>query len=120
VEGGQPLASTGLVATQYRGVTRRAFVEGLDPAAVARVFALEPGKSAVVETADRVVVLALQAIHAADPASEDQKQIRARLEPQVAQAVAGDMLELYTRAIEAEVGVRIDPAGLAAADARLR
>lgn len=120
VEGGQPLASTGLVATQYRGVTRRAFVEGLDPAAITRVFALEPGKAAVAETADKVIVLELQAVHPADPASDDQKQIRARLEPQVAQTLAGDMLELYTRAIEAEVGVRIDPAGMAAANARLR
>ena len=120
VEGGTPLASTGTVATQYRGVTRRAFVEGLDPAVVTQAFALEPGKAAVVETPDKVVVVALQAVHPADPASEDQQQIRARLEPQVTQAVASDMLELYTRAIQADVGVRLDPAGLAAANARLR
>lgn len=120
IDNGATLPATGLVTTTYRGIARNAFIEGLDRAAVAKAFTLAEGASAVAETPEQVALVTVNAVHPADPQSAEQVQIRDRLDPQIAQAIGGDMLELAARAIQAQVGVRLDQGAFNAINARLQ
>ncbi|MEZ5779394.1 MAG: SurA N-terminal domain-containing protein [Paracoccaceae bacterium] len=116
---GAALESTGLVTTRYDDFARGGFIDGASAEVVQRAFALSEGESAVIDAEGKVFIVALKAIHPADPTDPDVARIRDGLEAQISQALAQDMFQLYVQAIEAEAGIRLDPAAINAVHAQM-
>ncbi|GAB4387391.1 peptidylprolyl isomerase [Albidovulum sp.] len=117
---GEALESTGLVVTRYDDFPRQGHLGGAPAQTVDRVFALKaPGDSAIVEDGDRVVLVALRAIHPADPEAPDSRDLVAAIAEQTAGSLANDMLSYYVQAIEDEAGIRLDPQAINAVHAQM-
>ena len=117
--GGGTLEGAGLVTTRYDEFARGGFIADAPAAVAETAFSLDEGGSAVVDSAGRVHLVALDAVHAADPASEEVVRTREALEAQLGQSLAQDMFQLFTQAIEAEAGIRLDAAAINAVHAQM-
>lgn len=117
--GGGTLEGAGLVTTRYDGFARGGFIADTPPDVADKAFALPEGGSAVVESAGRVHLVALNAVHAADPAGDEVVRTREALEAQLGQSLAQDMFQLFTQSIEAEAGIRLDAAAINAVHAQM-
>lgn len=113
------LAATGLVATRYSDFARGGFVADTPAEVADRAFRLPKGGSAVVDAADRVHIVAVTDIHAADPAGADVVRVREGIEAQLGQSLAQDMFQLFAQAIQSEAGIRLDPAAINAVHAQM-
>ncbi|OYX44435.1 MAG: hypothetical protein B7Z02_06005 [Rhodobacterales bacterium 32-67-9] len=110
--GGGTLEGAGLVTTRYDEFARGGFIADTPAEVAETAFSLEDGGSAVVDSSNRVILVALNAIHAADPASDEVVQTREALEAQLGQSLAQDMFQLFTQSIEAGAGIRLDAAAI--------
>lgn len=117
--GGGTLEGAGLVTTRYDEFARGGFIADTPAEVAETAFSLEDGGSAVVDSSNRVILVALNAIHAADPASDEVVQTREALEAQLGQSLAQDMFQLFTQSIEAEAGIRLDAAAINAVHAQM-
>ncbi|MCV2868586.1 SurA N-terminal domain-containing protein [Defluviimonas sp. WL0002] len=118
LDNGSTLAALGLVTTHYDGFARSGHLADTPGIVAERAFELEEGKASVVDAAARVFVVQVDAIHAAD-AAEAASYANA-LEPRIEQSVAGDMLELFTTALENEKGVTVDQSAINAVHAQMQ
>ncbi len=116
---GAALESMGVVVTRYEDFARGGFIADTPADVIESVFDLDEGAAAVVDAGGRVFVAELSAIHAADPGGEEMTRARAAVSAQAGQALAQDMFQLFTQAIEAEAGITLDPAALNAVHAQL-
>ncbi len=119
VAAGASLESTGLVATRYEDFARGGFIADTPSAVAEKPFTLGDGEVAVVDSTDRVHLVALTAIRAADPTSDEVVQTREALEAQLGQSLAQDMFQLFTQAMEAEAGIRLDAGAINAVHAQM-
>ncbi len=117
VEGGAAIGSFGIVSVTPE-IAREGTVEGLPPAVIAAVFALEAGQSLVVEEADFVAVLQLNTVIAAAQAGEEADALRQAIAAQAEQAIAQDAFTAFSTALSAGAGVQIDEAAVAAVQAQ--
>jgi len=120
VENGASLSSEGLITTAVGRLPRGGFLEGMPAALAQTAFTMEEGDARAITADGRVIVVVLEAIHKADPNEPDLFFMRRSLESQIEQTMAQDMLELFTRAVQAEAGLRIDSAAIAAVLAQLQ
>lgn len=119
LDAGTELAASGLVATRFNDFARGGFIADT-PAEVANAaFRLAEGEAAVVDTPGRVHLVEVTATHAADPAADEVVQAREAIEAQFGQSLAADMFQLFTQAIEAKAGIRLDPAAINAVHAQM-
>lgn len=116
---GGTLEGAGLVITRYDDFARGGFIADAPAAVAETAFSLDEGGSAVVESAGRVHLVALNAVHPADPAGDEVVQTREAVEAQLGQSLAQDMFQLFTQAIEAEAGIRLDAAAINAVHAQM-
>lgn len=113
IDNGATLASTGLITTRYDTMARDGFIDATPAAVIEAAFGIEaPGQGTVVEAEGRVHVVVLDAVHAARPDSEDFTRAKSAFENQLAQSIAQDLFEAYTRGIEAEAGITLNPVAL--------
>ncbi|WP_413875323.1 peptidyl-prolyl cis-trans isomerase [Albidovulum sp.] len=119
VEAGTELAATGLVATRFGDFARGGHIADTPPEVAAEAFRLPEGGAAVVDTPDRVHVVSVTAIHAADPAGDEVVKMREAIEAQLGQSLAQDMFQLYAQALENRAGIRLDPAAINAVHAQM-
>ncbi|MCV2873178.1 SurA N-terminal domain-containing protein [Defluviimonas sp. WL0050] len=119
VEGGAALEATGAIVTRFADFARDGHIADTPADVVTTLFKQNEGGVAVIDTSSRVFVGALTGIHAADAEGDDMTRARQALTAQAGQAVAQDMFELFTHAIEAEAGIRLDPAAINAVHAQL-
>ncbi|WP_347313293.1 peptidylprolyl isomerase [Defluviimonas sp. SAOS-178_SWC] len=117
--GGATLEGTGLVTTRFDGFARGGFIADTPTAVGEKAFALDDGGSAVVDDSGRVLLVAVNAVHAADPTSDEVVRTREALEAQFGQSLAQDMFQLFTQAIEGEAGIRLDAAAINAVHAQM-
>ncbi len=119
VAGGASLESTGLVTTRYEDFARGGFITDTPPEVAKKAFELSEGGAAVVDSSERVHVISLTGIKAADPTSDEVVQTRDAIDAQLGQSLAQDMFQLFTQAIEAEAGIRLDAAAINAVHAQM-
>ena len=72
----------------------------------------------MIDAAARVFVVQLDAVHAAAP--EEAEAVAEAMRPRIAQSVAGDVLDLFITAIEAEKGITVDQAAINAVHAQMQ
>ncbi|MFB2531795.1 SurA N-terminal domain-containing protein [Paracoccus sp. p3-h83] len=119
VEAGTSLADQGLAARSHTGIARDDLVDSLPPIVTAEAFDLTaPAMAGVAEGDHRVFVVALDAIHQGGQGDEA-KALHGTVERNVTMSIAQDIEVLFTRAIQDEAGITIDPGVIAAVNARV-
>lgn len=113
------LERSGLVTTRYDGFARNGHIDGAPAEVAERAFAMAEGATEVVTAGGQVFLIALRAIQAADPADPDVASLRRQVDDQMSQAVAQDLFQLFTEAVEARAGIRLNPAAIAAVNAQM-
>ncbi|MDD8024786.1 MAG: SurA N-terminal domain-containing protein, partial [Paracoccaceae bacterium] len=120
VDAGGALGAQGVLLTSVAKLPRGGYLEGQPRALIETAFATDPGKAGVVTEGDRVLVVTVDAVHAADPASDDVAQVRDMAQTQISQSIANDLLDFYARATEAEAGMTIDATAINAVQAQMQ
>jgi len=120
VNGGAPLGAQGLITTTVTELPRGGFLEGVPALLAETAFTMAPGTAQVIDAEGRVLVLRLDAVHAADPTDPAMATARATLEAEIGQSLARDLIDLYGRAALAEAGLTVDAAAIAAVQAQMR
>jgi len=105
---GQPLSAQGLITTEVGRLPRGGFVEGLPPEVSKVAFELEPGQAGVVDAQGRVLVVALHALHEADPADAEVAAVRETVAEQLSQSLSQDVVSMFARAAQETAGLHID------------
>lgn len=119
LEAGAPPDEAGLELTEVEGALRDGFVEGLPGAALTAVFEMEPGEVRVVDAAAGPVVVLLRGIVPADQTTQEPEQVKAAFASQTAQTISTDLLDAFTRAVEADAGISLDQSAINAVHTQL-
>ncbi|TQS72524.1 peptidylprolyl isomerase [Rhodobacteraceae bacterium] len=114
------LSATGLLTQSRQNLSRGAYLDGIPQGVIARGFELAQGESAKVTAEGRVFVVMPTAINEADLKNPDVVQTHDQLREQLSQAVSGDLLDLYARAVQSEAGIQIDSSAVTAVQAQMR
>ncbi|OIP85005.1 MAG: hypothetical protein AUK37_04975 [Rhodobacterales bacterium CG2_30_65_12] len=108
---GKTPASLGLTEVVETDFGRDGFIDGAPPALMQAVFALATtGDWAVVEDADGVLVVRLDALHTANQQSAEAQAIKGSFAQTTAQSLALDLQSAFSAALEAEAGITLDQA----------
>ncbi len=117
---GTPASELGLAAQDVDGVLRDGFVAGLPEEAIPAIFEMEPDEVRVLSDPDGAVVIQLFAITPADGTSAEARQLKAAFAGQSAQSISTDLIDAFTRAVEADAGISLDQSTISAVAAQLR
>lgn len=117
IEGGAAIGSFGIVAVTPE-IAREGTLADTPPSVVAAAFEMDMGNLRVIEDADYVAVLQLNAILPAAQEGEDADALRAAIAAQAEQAIAQDAFTAFSTALSATAGVTIDDAAVAAVQAQ--
>lgn len=110
---GATFTGLGLDATEQQGVTRRAFIEGVNGPLLERVFALESkGDTVIVPDGAGVILARLDEILPPDEDNPDVADLRQRLRDQAANAVSQDLFQAYANDIRTRAGITLDQQAL--------
>jgi peptidyl-prolyl cis-trans isomerase D len=120
LDNGVSLESLGLVTTSYDDFARNGYVADAPPEIGKSVFEMTAGTHKVVDAGGKVYLLSVTAITPADPASDDFKAQRARIDNQLSQSVGRDVFDAYTRALQTTVGINLNTAAINAVNAQMQ
>ncbi|MEO1153309.1 MAG: SurA N-terminal domain-containing protein [Pseudomonadota bacterium] len=118
VRGGREMASLRVPLQTARGILRDAFIEDAPPAFVAGVFEMDPGELRVFEDAGAAALVRLDAILPPETDAGEDAELLSELSRQATQDMAGDVLDLYTRALQSRAGIQINQQTLNAVHAQ--
>ncbi|MEP1766510.1 MAG: SurA N-terminal domain-containing protein [Sulfitobacter sp.] len=107
VEAGTPLADQGLEERVVSAQTRNGFIPRTPAGFMAEVFKMSEGDIQILEGTDTVVMVRLDAVHAADDTEEAQALV-AQLRTQQNEALARNLLEIYADDTLLRAGQNID------------
>lgn len=116
---GEEFASIGLDAEINLGLTRGDFIEELPQDLLPRLFEMAPRESVILEGEDHLVLLRLDQILPADMSDETAQAIRQRLNGELAEAMAQDILSQFARSVQTEAGITVNDAALNAVHTQL-
>ncbi|RNF33486.1 peptidylprolyl isomerase [Paracoccus methylarcula] len=103
------------------GLTRDGWIDGLPAQIVAQLFEIdEIGDIEIVDTGDRVFLVRLDAIHAADLDSEDAREVKDRIQQRMAQSLQADIFDYYARAAQRKAGVKVNQSAIDAINTQVR
>ena len=120
LDNGVSLESLGLVTTSYDDFARNGYVADTPPELGKSVFEMTAGTHKAVDAGGKVYLLSVTAITPADPASDDFKAQRARIDSQLSQSVGRDVFDAYTRALQSTVGINLNTAAINAVNAQMQ
>ena len=120
IAAGASLESLGLITTSYSGLVRNGFIEGISPNTVQEIFAMAPGATEVFQDGAVFNVVKMTNVMDADPADPQLAQAVAQLDAQVAQSLAGDMLQLFTESLQADAKITVDQSAIEAVQAQIQ
>lgn len=120
LEGDESLSSLGLTEVVEQDQTREAFVEGTPPAFMTEVFGMNAGDWTVLESADNVILVRLDAINTADHDSDEAKTLKANFTAGVAQEIAIDVETAFARAVQDRAGIVLNRPVINAVNAQLQ
>ncbi len=118
VAGGAQLASFGIVETTSN-IDRQSSVPNVPDDFLTRLFAMKPGETAVVDEAGFAGVVTLNTITAAPTEGEDATATREAIDVNAAKAISADAMSLFTAALVAEAGIRLDQTAINSVNARM-
>ncbi len=118
LDAGARLSGTGFETNVETRLRRSDFIENAPRAMIVRAFELERGETAVVEGDDRVVILTLDAIHAAEPGDADLAARVDAITSSALQSIANDALDAFTRAIQLDAGISLNQTAISAIQAQ--
>jgi peptidyl-prolyl cis-trans isomerase D len=115
----ETLASSGLVTTRYDDFARNGHIDGAPADVAERAFAMQAGKTEVLEAGGRVFLIALRSVNAADPTDPEVVSLRKQVDEQMSQAFAQDVFQLFTEAVEARAGIQLNQQAIAAVNSQM-
>jgi len=118
LDNGARISSLGLPVTVETRITRDAFIDEATPDFLDEVFKLDPDGSVVVEAPSSVLIAQLSEVLPADKDNPDAKALREALNDSVRQGVASDLLDAFTKAMEAEAGISLNQTAINAVHAQ--
>ncbi len=115
------LDSLGLDLQEEVLIRRQDFIPDAPQTLVAQVFQLsEPGDLVVIPGALSAYIVRLDSINPGTRGAPDTAVLQGLVGAQLGQSIAGDIFEAYGQALQAEVGISIDPATINAIHAQFR
>ncbi len=118
LDNGARLSSLGLPVTVETRITRDTFIEEATPDFVAEMFKLEPGASVVAQAPDGVLIGQLADVLPADTEDADAKALHQALNEGARQGIANDLLDGFSRAMEAQAGISLNQTAINAVHAQ--
>jgi peptidyl-prolyl cis-trans isomerase D len=107
-EAGESPSSIGLTEVQETGQGRDAFIDGTPADFAAQVFEAEPGSWRIVENGAGVIVMRVDAVHAADRSNDEAKQIIAAFSARSAQEIGLDLEIAFADALQKQAGITLN------------
>ena len=121
VSGGAGFEDSGLTANVEVSLGRRARPEGIPTDITTQAFELDQaGETIVVESTDAIYVLRLDAIHAADLESDDNKALIAAVEQQNVSALDQDVFQSFANAVRLRTDIEINQQAINAVHANFQ
>jgi len=120
VADGTSLGAQGLIVSQAAHVKRTGFIEGTPASLINTAFDTEAGKAATVATDTQVFVVLPERVIEADPNTPELLGMQAQIATRIEQTMSDDLITLYSRAAEAEVGITLDSAAINAVQAQMQ
>ncbi|MGH1465690.1 MAG: SurA N-terminal domain-containing protein [Cognatishimia sp.] len=119
MDAGADIVTLGLVVVQETDVTRGGFVPDTPQEFLQTVFEMALGAQQSMAFEDRVLIVELDAITAADPANEENNALLTIIGQQVSQALAQDVFQAFGGSIMRDADIEIDQSALNAVHAQL-
>lgn len=120
LEAGTAPADLGHSPDRVEGITRNDFLPGMPRELVSEVFAMAPGTFRTVEGDAVVYVLHLTDVLEPLTGTAETERLKAILAEQVAQGLAQDVFAYFSRALEAQAGIRLNEQALTAVHNQMR
>lgn len=115
-----PFEEQGLAPNLEEALTRRSFVEGTPPNFNTRIFEMEIGEVAVLESGDHAVIVRVEAIADPDPEDELTQAQKETLAANAANGIAQDIFAAYVSQLRQQTDVKIDQNTINAVHAQFR
>lgn len=120
IAAGAGIDSLGLITTAYKGLVRNSYIDGISPAVLQQIFEMAPGTTATFADGDVFHVVSMTTVMDADPADPELAQSVAQLDAQASQSLAGDVLQLFTEALQSDAKITVDQTAIEAVQAQLQ
>ncbi len=101
------------------GLLRDGWLEDAPPAMIAQAFKLEEGETEVIDDGQRVALIRVDRIVPAVLDDEMATDVKASISQKLDASLASDMFDYYSRAVQADSGVTLDPAAVAAVETQM-
>jgi peptidyl-prolyl cis-trans isomerase D len=108
LEAGGDLAFVGVNLTAVDGINRTSFIEALPPAAIAKVFEMDTGDVAVIDSGNAAILIRLTNISDFDPDQDGNDVALDRIKQQIDAQISLDILEFFSDALQTDAGVTLD------------
>lgn len=108
ISAGTSMAALGQVETVEDGLTREAFIDGAPAELLIEAFEMNVGEVRVIEAEASALIVRLDAIHVPDVSDPETALVERAIDEQTSQSLAQDVLEAFTRAVQAEAGISIN------------
>lgn len=105
--------------TQEVGLLRDGYLETAPPSLIGEAFKLAEGETEIVDDGKRVALVRVDRIEPADLSDEAATEILDHARTRLEQSLQFDMFDYYSRAVQAQNGVTLNPAGIAAVESRM-
>ena len=113
------LEDQGLTLSTEDQIRRQDFIPDAPPTLVAQVFQLDgPGDMVVIPGARAAYIARLDSINAGVRGSPEVIALQGLFGAQIANSISGDVFEAFGQALEAEIGISLDPAVINAVNAQ--
>ncbi|MBO9406258.1 peptidyl-prolyl cis-trans isomerase [Shimia sp. R9_1] len=117
---GTEFASFGFTAVEETGMDRGGFIPGTPATFLNDVFEMEPGELRVLESANGVILVRLNAVTMPDTSDPEIATLKARITEQLASGVSQDMFQAYAEALQAMYPAEINQQALNAVHAQFQ
>ncbi|NHF72251.1 peptidylprolyl isomerase [Paracoccus sp. 12-3] len=105
--------------TQEIGLMRDGYLETAPPQMIEEAFKLADGETEIVDDGKRVALVRIDRIEAADLSTEIAREILDNTSARMGQSLQQDLFDYYSRAVQAQNGVTLNAAGIAAIESRM-
>ncbi|SET57397.1 peptidylprolyl isomerase [Paracoccus homiensis] len=114
-------APVALTWTQDTDLTRDGWIDGLPMDVLTQAFAIdEPGSVEVVDAGNRVFLVRLDAVHAADLGTEDGVRVSSAVQQRLGQSLQTDIFDYYARAAQRQAGIEVNQSAINAINAQIQ
>ncbi len=105
--------------TQEIGLMRDGYLENAPPALIEDAFKLAEGETEIVDDGKRVALVRVDRIEPTDLSGEGAAEVLDNAAARIKQSLQMDLFDYYSRAVQAQNGVTLNPAGIAAVETRM-